>query len=512
MTRALSALALASFLVGLAFRVAVVPPPHGDTLANHYPIEDGYLTLTIAREMAIGHGMSTGEGAYPTNGTQPLFTFLASLVFLAVSGQKTAGVIGVLVLELVIALASSYVLYRLAKRWLGPREDAEGLARMTAGAWLAAPLVAQHSMNGLESGLYVLVTLVTLVAMPSLTTLAAWTARRTVGMGALLGLIFWARNDAVFFILAFCLVMLFTGPRAERTRRLGLACLAGTTSVAVAAPWLVANVVRFSHLMPISGVSEGLDARFGENAAPVLVAFVEHALVVLPIPQSLEQRPIVLVLVLALAGVVLTVLRAKARTLPVEVRPFIAVVAIYGGCLLAFFGLYFGAAHFASRYVFPLSPYLTFFFVLALADLRARVPRLAVVAAAVAFLLGVANTGRAFLRAGENEHRAQVEWVRENVPPHVWVAAVQTGTLGFYHDRTINLDGKVNAEALEARIERREHAYAASSEAAYVVDWLGLTSWLEDAHMARAFEVHVHDPSRNLTVLKRRAAHAQAGE
>ena len=37
--------------------------------------EDGYLMQTVARNMAIGLGMSTAEGTIPTNGVQPLATF-----------------------------------------------------------------------------------------------------------------------------------------------------------------------------------------------------------------------------------------------------------------------------------------------------------------------------------------------------------------------------------------------------------------------------------------------------
>ena len=38
--------------------------------------EDGYLMQTIARNMAIGVGMSTAHGTMPTNGVQPLATFI----------------------------------------------------------------------------------------------------------------------------------------------------------------------------------------------------------------------------------------------------------------------------------------------------------------------------------------------------------------------------------------------------------------------------------------------------
>ncbi len=503
-TRFLSAVALFCFAVGLAFRLAVIPPGGGDTLENHYPIEDGYLTLTIAREMAIGHGMSTGEGRFPTNGTQPLFTGLASVVFFLVSGDKTRGVIGVLVLELAIALASAHVLMGLVRRWLGALPDADALSRVVACVWFAAPLVVQHSMNGLESGLYVLVALVTLRLMPNVDALDAWTTKRTLGVGAMLGLLFWARNDAVFFILAACLVLLFTGAKEERTRRFWRAVAMGATSVLVASPWLVANVVRFSHLMPISGVSEGLDARFGENLGVILVAFVEHAFVALPIPLSFEDSRLVQAACGGLGVAVLVGGRAITASLPNATRPFVRLVSIYGACLVAFFGLWFGAAHFASRYVFPLSPYLTLFAVLAIHEGVKRLPpRLAPLLPLAFLVLGLANTARAYLRSDENEHETQVRWVRENVPSHVWIAAVQTGTLGFYHDRTINLDGKVNAEALDARIDDRIHAYTASCGAEYIIDWYGLRSWMVHAPMSRAFAIHVEDPDANLTVLRR---------
>jgi hypothetical protein len=41
----------------------------------------------------------------------------------------------------------------------------------------------------------------------------------------------------------------------------------------------------------------------------------------------------------------------------------------------------------------------------------------------------------------------QLELVRANVPPEEWVAAGQSGTLGFFRPRVLNMDGKVNPEA-----------------------------------------------------------------
>jgi hypothetical protein len=101
--------------------------------------------------------------------------------------------------------------------------------------------------------------------------------------------------------------------------------------------------------------------------------------------------------------------------------------------------------------------------------------------------------------------------VNANVPNDVWVGAPQSGTLGYFHDRTLNLDGKVNPLALEALKERRRGEYIVESNAEYLVDWESL-AWplpakfltIGDPVVARAFEVVVDDPSLNLAVLRRR--------
>jgi hypothetical protein len=47
--------------------------------------------------------------------------------------------------------------------------------------------------------------------------------------------------------------------------------------------------------------------------------------------------------------------------------------------------------------------------------------------------------------------RRQLTLVESRVPPEEWVAALQTGTLGYFRDRVLNLDGKVNPQALRRR-------------------------------------------------------------
>jgi hypothetical protein len=71
--------------------------------------------------------------------------------------------------------------------------------------------------------------------------------------------------------------------------------------------------------------------------------------------------------------------------------------------------------------------------------------------------------------AGNTLLAEQVSLVREHVPVGDVVGAAQSGTLGYFRPRVLNLDGKVNAEALRHR--GRMPAYLASRDVHWFCDW-----------------------------------------
>ncbi len=111
-----------------------------------------------------------------------------------------------------------------------------------------------------------------------------------------------------------------------------------------------------------------------------------------------------------------------------------------------------------------------------------------------------------------HEHFQVVGWVDQNVEALTWVGAVQTGTLGFFHDRTINLDGKVNPQALDAVLKRQIPTYVVEAtfddqgrQIDYLVDWVGIAGWMELEPIKSHFELLVKDEQQNLAVLQRRS-------
>lgn len=501
-------------LVGVVSRV--MPLCEGQTrLFRQFASEDGYLMLTVARNVALGHGMSTAAGEIPTNGVQPLTSFVWAGAFWLVGGDRYAGMVLIHLFQMLIAGLSAWLLYRLGSRVLPDcRHQRRWLAALAAAIWFSVHTHILLGQNFLETGLYVFVLQVCMHLYLSATEDSNTHWSRWLLLGGVLGVAFWVRNDAVLFVGALCLVQFARGQRSRLLplKRATAQCLwMGGISGLVALPWVVYNKVNFGYLMPISGVSESLTAQFAENIGVAIVALARYATVVLPVPEAYRTVPWVACVALVLVVIYShCLIRLRLRLDALALARLIPVVIVYALLLTAFYGLYFGAGYFMERYLFPLTPFFTLFTVMLVAprgtNSSVRVVRKALAGGSLCalLLLAIALNVRVYHHGTNNGHFQVVEWVEQNVSDESWVAAVQTGTLGFFHDRTINLDGKVNPYALEARLTGTVPEMLVESPVDFVVDWAGIASWADLPELRHHFFLIVEDKRLNLSVLKRR--------
>ncbi|MDM8564690.1 hypothetical protein QUF74_03460 [Candidatus Halobeggiatoa sp. HSG11] len=471
--------------------------------------EDGYLMMTIARNMALGLSMSTAEGTIPTNGTQPLTTFLWAGVYWLENGDKVGSIFWITILEFLIATLAAFLLWRFGLSLLKERPNHNYISSLAAATWYASPFISNHTMNGLETGFYGLMAILAVMIVIGRT--KPWTFSYSILLGAFLGLVFWTRNDASFLILAICLLHLFMGEN-KFWQRFWQVNIMGITSILVATPWLIYNKLNFGSIMPISGQAQALTAELGQNLSALPPILVEYFFVFLPIPNSLQKlSPVILLCVAILIGIFFILLRLWP-CLRLQERRLFMLTAVYITGFSLFYGLYFGAAHFLSRYFFPLSPFLALLWAGIVVWAWQYIPwqKLKYLAAIlfIAIILGLFM--RNHLHRNSHQHFQVKEWVEQNIPAETWIAAVQTGTLGYFHDRTINLDGKVNPEALEARKQRQVFQYILDRKIEYLVDWVGLAEWVEKPHgkesvvLKNYFELLVKDSKQNLAVLRRK--------
>ena len=508
------------FLIGLAARLSPFVDVDG-RLFWQYMTEDGYLMQTVARNMAIGLGMSTAEGTLLTNGVQPLATYLFAGLHMLAGGDKLVGVALVSALSVAVALISALLLGRVGEKVFAHLPHGKDLAWLAAALWFAAPLITRHSMNGLETGLYHAALMLTMAYFLqhfcTTSAPAGWGNRLMLGF--LLGLTFLARNDAVFFIAALLAVHLLV-PVPNRNDSFGsrftTALIAGSFSIVVASPWLINNYLGFGSIVPISGTAQSFSAEVGRNLPWVASHLFENAWLWFPVPASLETRlPVQLVAALAtLASLVVYGWWVASKSAQAKAHFLIGV--LFTAALVTYYGLFFGANWFLPRYFSAASPFLWLFVFGGIVVLVQSIGALAKVrtAGALTGLAGLTVMAAAFaandFRDGtQHMHKQVVEWTRDNVAPEVWVGAPQTGTLGYFHDRTVNLDGKVNPAALKSLLEHGHILhYTLESPVQYVVDWVGLAQWVNMKHQSErfgeVFEVVVEDPARNLAVLRRK--------
>lgn len=496
---------------GLVARLAPFLDP-GGRLLRQFPTEDGYLMLTIARNIALGHGMSTADGTIPTNGTQPLATYLWAACFWLVDAAKAPGVALVLAVELAISCVTAVMLYRLAVRVLHARECGRSIAAFAAAAWFASPLSVSHTMNCLESGLYVLTIVSVLLAL--LPRPGEQSAESALGrwslVGLLLGVAFWARNDAVLLCGAIGSSHLISGLpmwRLSWTKRLSELSVAGTMTLLVAAPWLIQNLLRFESIVPVSGRAESLHVTPAESLSRIPAAMVEYLTVVGQIPSDLERHGLVILASIVLIVAVAVTLALASRAWFPEERTVVTIGLSFTLFLVFFYGLFFGADHFISRYLFPTSPFLALLMAGVVLTkwqrIRGDLSWFVGVACSTIVVLAIGLNLRIYVRGAQHSHFQMVEWVESNVPRSTWVGAIQSGTLGFFHDRTINLDGKVNPEALRARAQNGIPEYVLQKQIPFLVDWVGIADWAHPSVLAPHYEVLLRDEARNLAVLKR---------
>ncbi|MBK5926322.1 hypothetical protein CCR87_02955 [Rhodobaculum claviforme] len=481
-------------------------------LAQGYVTEDGYLMLTVARNLAIGLGLSVSDGTIATNGVQPLATLIYAVPYALTSGDKVTSLQLLHALWAAIAVAGGFAVRAFAGRILGPMGLGPVWAWLAAALWFCGPLLARHSMNGLETGLYTL--LILLACLQFMRVVERGTEVSTgnlVLMAALLGLVFLGRNDGIFLVFSFFVVWLV---HAVTTLGLGMGdllrrlALPAVVCASVVAPWLIHNQLLFGSVVPISGPAQSMTAAFGNNATLVPAVLFEQMFPMLPIPGRFEQMPAVMAVAGSAVLGVLALFVWRSWRVGGAVRLVVMGYLFHAIAVSTYYGLFFGAAHFMSRYTAPLAPLLIVALVVAgweTARLMARQRAVAVLS-----VLGIASLVLSLGLLSRSPWSGQghfqvVRWVDENVPADTWVGAVQTGTLGYWHDRTINLDGKVNPLALDARrqIGHVLH-YVTASEITYLADWVGIAGWVDREGFGAYFEVVEEDPNANLGVLRRR--------
>ncbi len=481
-------------LVGLAPRLLFLRAD-SDTSVSLL-LDDSFYYFKVAQNVVDGYG-STFDRIHPTNGYHPLW--LGVLLPVASLARDPWVLVRVAVsLSILFNTLTAWLIWRVLSRSVRPWY----VAALGAALYFLNPRVAQSSVNGLETALSTLC----LMGGLALTLLRSRAPSEVRGhrllLGLALGLMFLARTDNAFYILALVGVAL---AEEKPGRRFGTFCALGAVSGLVVAPWLAWNVWRFGALMQVSGKAcpYMVQTLFLEDGHSRTDFWIESVRVfarfflkgIFDIPLGMPRW-------LVLGAGAFSVLALSVRwydtnlpggkTLRRGVRILLAMGA---GAFLLLFVHAFLRWHPRDYYCDSAILLLALGFALALGCFDpgrvteslvrccyGTVPldhgllrSVLVVLSLAALLWGGSLTWRA-LDEGRYSHQAELleaaYWVRDNVPEDEVAAGFNVGIVGFFSGRrVVNLDGVINNAAYDALLQRDLFGLLRRAGVRYYVDY-----------------------------------------
>lgn len=433
--------------------------------------DDGYYFFTVARNIARGHGV-TIDGVHWTTGFQPLWGFVCALPFLTGSDRAALGII--YLMSIALWLTGALLFVRLVRRASIEPVQAATAAAM-AVLFLGETQFKRGYFNGMETGLYLDCLLLLLIAFLDYLALPAErvSLRRVVCLGGLAGLTMLARNDALFVCGALLAATLFFGRRRTPVRD-------GAIVVAVASvmvlPWLVYCQWASGNPMPQSGIATSVAVRGYVpmiNIVHKIVASIDP-IGFLKARAAIDGHLSIAAAATVIAAIALALYWRRAR--PLVTRPaawVLASLAAATACLLLYYPLVSSAGQFFERYFLPLK--ILVFVLLALLLVRAVSTARRPLPASAALLAIAAATfasnlywiardyGRPWLSHMGPETYAIVR--SRYATDNSRIGMTESGRLGFlYPTRVVNLDGKMNVEALHALLAGTLDRYIQSAK------------------------------------------------
>ena len=450
--------------------------------------EDSFYSMAVARNVARGIGL-TIDGVQPTNGFQPLFTFIQAGLFRAAGDDALALRLSV-GLSWILFVATVFLVGAIARNALPDADQPAGGHRFWVASLLYGGgfLTYMHHFNGLETG-------AVMFCYAGIARL--WQSGRferpggAILLGAALGLTVLTRIDAAIFVAVVCGYSFLSRLKADMGQAFGRAFVIGAAAVAISSPWWAFNWFEFGSFMPTSGTAQQEWGVYDRRLRWVFWALANCFFPTLWTGKGEE---------VLIDGLALSILRAAAfigavlwarRLLPKSIDfaalapqtrrslEFAGVMAVAFGLLSLYYGFSFIAYWFYYRYLFPVAiPAAVALSILLVATLRVRpaariwlrygLPLLALPTFISAIASTVAPQSPWTLHL-ETVYWEQLDLIAEQVPPTDFVAAGQAGTLGYFRDRVVNADGKVNRSAIP--YQTRMWDYLKQNDVRWFCDW-----------------------------------------
>jgi hypothetical protein len=466
--RALRRIGLVALLIILESRGVLII----DALRNPEPAttafdEDAYYGFAVARNVAAGNGITAGHGE-PTNGFQPLWTFLLVPAF-ALAGSDRVALALIYLPSIALWLIAAWLFAGLIARHAESADAGLGsvIALPCLALFLGDVRLTGYFFNGLETGCYAVGLLVFWRWLEVERPLDEHASPQLIlAFGLLLGALLLVRNDAV---LVAPFLLLAGAHRGLGLRRIALAAgIAGT----VFSPWIIYNYELTGGIQPQSGAATMIRAGASLLDPLRLSSAVRAVLeqIAPPILPGIATLPTwclaALAIVLCLGLTVVWRRETEAKLLARSAAPLLAGVM----ALVAYYTLFSRVISMYTRYFMPLRLVsLAAWSLLLLAVLRACRSQRSSIAAVILLAAAATSTAHSAREYGAPSSVPMGEELRQLVAAGLCdgparVAMFDSGRSGYRcAPWVVNLDGKSSLASLQARTDHRLLEYLAAA-------------------------------------------------
>jgi len=507
-------LAICSLSLAFRPREAVLSQPLND---------DAFYAFAISHSLAQGNGV-TIDGATLTNGFQPLYVFLCVPLF-ALAGQNSVLAVRLVFVFLwLVYLGTGFLVGWIVQDFVYPAGGGSlsWICWMTATLYLSGSIVFLINFSGLETGCLLFVYAL------------CWryyqaglrdSHRHWIAFGSLLGVLVLARIDTVFLVVIVAGSQFLPNTQLRFRQRFVRFLEVSVPSFLVSSPWWFYNVFVFHSLMPSSGKAEQAWAFSLTRLERMYAVLTRDMIPWAYLTESHSDWTVgvlirsVMLLLLAVTAVLfreklnhlLASVTSKSecgkRTLEFAVWLICSVIV-----LAVWYGLSSWAMHFYTRYLLPLSLVAVFFTACASFFVFQKAPKL--VTAVISVLIIPTLAGTVLLWRvnssfdGNLMLREQMSLVEKYVPSNEIVAAGQSGTIGYLRHNVVNLDGKVNPQALA--YQSRMWDYLPQVHASWLCDWPSyIHAYLGDHPEEHGWQFVARDGAFDLYQYRREAVDAK---
>jgi hypothetical protein len=477
----------------LVFGFIALTFPWGSSLNKKPFIEDAWYGFSIARNIANGFGITIDQ-SQATNGFQPLQVLTDSILYLFSNSDDLAITLS-FSLRLLLHILSAIVFSNLIKQLVkGPRSEYFHI--FTFSIYLFHPAIITSALNGLETGLLLFLFLVFITLVKNHTSIKP-TKYSIVSTTLCAIALIYTRIDMIVVLSCF-LIWYFFYFSKRIAMRMVLAIFTAIT------PWLFWNFVNFGSIVPISGQQQQ-DPSFSlfrimhlvkallYNASPWLGATYDNNSLYLEVVSFLSRVFFFLWIMLFLPS------KLNLFRFHLTKRDFsgtICVLALGLLVLSCYYGIITFATYFYQRYTVLIAPLVLILILLKVSETTKTQRQIIITAFIISilqFLMYYHST-----KSENILYDNQVHLVMESIPEDEIVGARQSGTLGYFRNRVINLDGKVNPRA--PKDEYAMNKYLKREGIDWLCDWPSELTKIVSVYQA---DWQIYSKNAEVTCLKR---------